>query len=321
MPKISVLTPTYNPDPNHLKEAIDRLLAQTEQDWTLFIHDDASKVDVSGMVKPYLTDPLITYPRSETNLGIGGNWNACVQKGVTADTVACLFQDDLWEPQYLERALNILKENPTVGFVSMDHDYMYEGEVPTVDAYKELTDFKRAELTEGVHIGKELLAWWIDHELHPNVIGEPPFVVFRRSLLEAVGPFTEDMPQNLDIEYWVRCLLQTDWYYSKDISGQFRVHPMGASAQNDAAGRGKTDRLRCFERLIKWLPAGKLKRATIRARNSAFTGMVKKYWERRRSNLPAMDGSGSNKQILKAFALRHPILVGTSLVKAVLVGK
>src|SRR3989339_1808239 len=76
-PLYSVLMPPYEPHPQQLAEALDSLLAQTEPRWSLLIHDDASKKNVKSMIAHYLEDPRITFARSEKNLGIGGNWNAC----------------------------------------------------------------------------------------------------------------------------------------------------------------------------------------------------------------------------------------------------
>ena len=254
-PIVSILMPTYEPNPTHLAEALDSLLAQTEARWTLFIHDDASKADVRGMVEKYLDDPRISFERSEKNLGIGGNWNACVQRA-DGDYVQFLFQDDIWGSNHMEKAIGILEQNPSVGFVSLDHIYQYEGDVP-VERYQELKAYKEKEIDAGVHNGKEFLLWWVRHELHPNVIGEPPFVMFRKSLLDAVGPFHEEMPQFLDVEYWIRCLRESDWYYLKEDIGAFRVHPDAASARNTEAGVGIYDRLQCMEQLIATLSSSR----------------------------------------------------------------
>ena len=38
--RIAILMPVYEPNPDHLREAIESVQSQTLQDWTLFIRDD-----------------------------------------------------------------------------------------------------------------------------------------------------------------------------------------------------------------------------------------------------------------------------------------
>ena len=57
---VNIFMPTFNPRADFVRAAVDALLAQTEQEWKLLIHDDASDIDVRAMVEPYLSDP--TFP-------------------------------------------------------------------------------------------------------------------------------------------------------------------------------------------------------------------------------------------------------------------
>jgi len=315
-PIINVFMPTYEPHPQQLAEALDSLLAQTEPRWSLLIHDDASKSDVKSMITRYLKDPRITFARSEKNLGIGGNWNACLRKA-TAPYVQFLFQDDLWGKTHLERGIQVLEENPSVGFVSLDHIYLFEGNMENRTLYRELREYKKKHLEAGLHRGNAFLLWWIRNELVPNVIGEPPFVMFRRTLLQSVGPFNEEMPQFVDVEYWIRCLQKTDWYYLKEDIGSFRVHPAAASARNAESGAGIFDRLRCFQGLIASLPSGPVKKEAIAARNRALTTMARKYFNRMKKH-EAVPIRGSGGSAFKKFCLRHPLLVARASMSALL---
>jgi len=300
---VNILLPTYEPEPTHLSEALESLLAQTETEWTLLICDDASEKDVQRMISKYLDDPRISFIRNDQTLGIGPNWNKCIQKA-DAPYVQFLFQDDSWETGFLEKSLRVMEANPSVGFASIDHRYSYEGDVP-VDGYERLRNFKEKEIQDGLHKGEELLLWWIQNELHPNIIGEPPFVMFRKSLFDEVGPFNEDMVQFLDVEYWIRCLQKSDWYYLKEDLGTFRVHPGAASARNTVSGAGIYDRFHCIENLIHSLPKGNMRDAAITARRRALAGMIWKFLDRIK-NRQAVSMKGKGGSTLKKFCLRHP---------------
>ena len=67
--QINIFIPTYNPVAIQLQQAIDSILAQTCEDWTLLVHDDCSPQDPFPIVEPYLKDARITYRRSPVRLG------------------------------------------------------------------------------------------------------------------------------------------------------------------------------------------------------------------------------------------------------------
>ena len=161
MPTVAILMPTYEPKPEHLRAAIDSVRAQTEQDWTLFIHDDASKADVRAMVESALADPRITFKKSERNIGIGGNWNACVHQ-TQSEFIQFVFQDDLLEPQYLTQALAALRAYPSAVFAASPHEYHFEGGESTHPMYEQLLHAQRA-IAPGLHQGKDFLLRLLPH--------------------------------------------------------------------------------------------------------------------------------------------------------------
>ncbi len=319
-PLVSILIPTYEPDPVHLREALESVAHQTETHWKCLIHDDASQSDVPGVVRPYLSDQRFRFIRSSKRLGIGGNWNACLEHASDAPFVQYLFQDDTWHYPYLRHALDVFTKHPHVGFVAVDHEYRYEGNVPTIDLYEELRRYRREHIAPGVHRGSDFLQWWTSHELHPNVIGEPSFVMLRREVVQEIGPFREDMPQFLDVEYWLRCLSVADWYFLTEELGSFRVHPKGASAMNHESGVGIYDRLRCFEMLIRSLPPAAesrglpLRDEAIAARNRALQAMVGKFFARLKEG-KSVGAASRGRGFLGSFALRHPLLVGGAVLR------
>jgi len=300
----SVLIPTFNPRPEHLRQALERLRAQTETRWQALVHDDASNVDVRAMVEPYLSDPRMTFRHSEKRLGIGGNWNACVAQS-QEPIVAFLFQDDWWEPEYLERALAVFRKHEDIGIAALAHHYAIEDDIVTAQEYRELEELRKRELTPGRQEGRAFLEQWVERGLRPNIIGEPDFVVMRRSLIEETGAFHEEMPQSLDAEYWVRALRHTNWYFVPELCGTFRVHSEGATAQNREQGQGLFDRFRMLQQYIDALPSGERKRAALRAQVKQFQEMAQKYRGKRdRGDTITLRGAGA----LKRFCLRHPLV-------------
>jgi len=301
---VSVLLPTYEPDPAFLTLAIESVLTQTHQDWTLFIHDDASKADVEAMVKPFLADSRIQFRRGGRNRGIGGNWNACL-KEADGDFVQFLFQDDVWVPAYLETAVASLVQHPRAGLISVNHAYASEAGAETFfrsGGFAELAALKQERLKPGLQESIPFLHWWMARGLRPNLIGEPSFVMLRRSVTDRVGLFREDLPQGLDLEYWIRMLLAADWAYIPQELGAFRVHKGGASMRNDTMGAGLFDRLACFEPLLIHSRTAAAAQAGVR---QSLAGMRDRF----RTRVATGGRVGGGKGKLIAFALRHPFLV------------
>ncbi len=310
-PSVRILLPTYEPNPTYLKAAIDGVFHQSWKEWTLLIHDDASQADVRSMVAPYLEDERVTFERSAARMGIGGNWNACLRHS-EAPYIQYLFQDDLWYREYLAQSVAALEGNASVGLTCAQHAYKPDNDEACRAfferaGFRNIEVFKRTHLQGGLHRGREFLRWWMAYGLRPNVVGEPSFVLLRSSLLEKIGSFCEDMPQGLDLDYWLRCLLHADLWYLPEELGLFRVHAHAASMRNDELGAGLFDRLRCFETLLK---DPELRPDAKRAVRSQLRRWRRKWQKRVRSGNAVQRGVRAG---LLTFALRHPILLLTGL--------
>lgn len=301
---VSVLMPLHKAKPEYLRAALDCVFAQTFQDWKIVLVNDPVDRSIKDAIPAYLKDPRVTFVQGERPRSIGQNWNECLPY---ADTpfIQYLFYDDLWEPDYLEKMLKPFAEHPSVGFVSGNHTYLMEGESPVAGIYKEVEEFKKANVASGFHKGKELLYWWAEKGLRPNIIGEPSFVMMRKELLAKTGGFHETMRQYLDSEFWTRCLLAADWYDLPDMVGKFRVHAAGTSAQNESMGKGVFERFDTFKLLLERAPEEDKPRVR-KALQKTFEAMIGRYFERRKEGrVMTADGSGE----LKKFCLQHPLII------------
>lgn len=306
-PTVSILLPTYEPKPEHLRETLECLRQQTFTDWTAIIHDDASTSDVSAMIEPYLHDPRFSLVRGDRRRGMGGNWNQCL-KQASALFVQFLFQDDFWRPDYLKRCLKVLEADPTLGFVATEKHYQIDGEPQFVEAkrdyYDRVREAQRA-IRAGKHDGLQYLSQWMEQGLHPNTIGEPCFVMLRRSIINQVGLFSEELKQGLDMEYWIRCLLKSPWFFLRGELGAFRVHADGTSARNYSAGQGFADRLHCFDLLVDSLPTPALRSEARRIRRRELSVMLAKFLARRKVGGTARGNGGG---AMMTFFTKHPVL-------------
>jgi glycosyltransferase involved in cell wall biosynthesis len=116
-PKVSVCLPVFN-GARYLEAAIESVLSQTHENWELLIADDVSTDESSAIIGKYAKqEPRIVSWRNERNKGVCANYNDCITRAGGA-LIKFVAQDDILEPNAIERMVAVLSENPTVSLVS-----------------------------------------------------------------------------------------------------------------------------------------------------------------------------------------------------------
>ena len=123
MPRVSVLLPVYNTRPEHLREAIDSILAQTFADFELLILNDCStNADVEEVVKSY-TDPRIVYAVNERNLGISPSRNRLLDMA-QGEYLAVMDHDDISLPERFEKQVAAKHKEDPSSKSEVDYDFV-----------------------------------------------------------------------------------------------------------------------------------------------------------------------------------------------------
>ncbi|MBP7173855.1 MAG: glycosyltransferase family 2 protein [Cloacibacterium sp.] len=108
MPEVSIITPSYNAS-EFLEETIQSVIHQTFKDWEWLITDDQSRDNSVEIIRKF-NDPRIRLTIAEKNLGAGQARNLSLEKA-TGRFITFLDSDDYWEPNFLEKMINFMKEN------------------------------------------------------------------------------------------------------------------------------------------------------------------------------------------------------------------
>lgn len=154
---ITILMTTYNGE-QYIAKQIESLLAQTEQDFILRIHDDGSTDQTLFILSEYAArypDKIIVQ-QNEKNSG-GAKWNYLGMLAAYQDDFLMLCdQDDLWLPNKIEITLRAMKEAQTV--YGVDTPILVHTDLVVVDeklqtlhaSFRKMSnlDYRRVELKD-----------------------------------------------------------------------------------------------------------------------------------------------------------------------------
>lgn len=82
----------------YLARAVHSVVAQTDPDWEAYVCDDGSPEGVEEIVRAF-GDGRVRYLRNPRNLGMGRNFNRCIEAART-DLVTIVHNDDELKPTY-----------------------------------------------------------------------------------------------------------------------------------------------------------------------------------------------------------------------------
>jgi len=208
LPRISVLTPTFNTPEPMLREMLDSVLVQLYPNWQLCIADDASaSPHVRSVLEEYASrDARIRLDFAEENGGVSSATNRALAmaEGVF---VVLLDHDDLLEEQALFRVAEAVLED--------DPDMLYSDEVLVGEN------------------GKKVQHLIFRPMFSPEYLRSHPYIVhligFRASLLRALGGLDESLRISQDYDLILRASERAEKIvHIPEVLYRWRIH--GASA-------------------------------------------------------------------------------------------
>jgi glycosyltransferase involved in cell wall biosynthesis len=209
LPLVSVCIPTYN-YARFLADAVNSVLAQTVRDFEIVVVDNCSTDNTSDVLRPYIDAGLIRYVCNETNLGMVGNWNKCIELA-KGRYINILCADDLLEASALELAVAMFESHEGVSVVSFSRTIVDSNLNPIRTA--------RYADRSGVISGAEAVRKCF---LCGNLIGEPSAVFFRQS--DADRGFNPEYRQIVDLEMWMYLLGRGDLAFLSTPLCKIRQH-------------------------------------------------------------------------------------------------
>ena len=112
-PLLSIGFPVYNGQ-RYLETTLSSILGQTFTDFVLTISDNGSTDATSEICREFAArDPRVRFHRSESNRGLSWNYNRVLELS-SGKYFKWMADDDLYEPEFVERCVDVLERDPDV---------------------------------------------------------------------------------------------------------------------------------------------------------------------------------------------------------------
>ena len=241
VPKISVVLPVYN-GRRYLKTSIESVLNQTHRDFELIIWDDGSTDETVALMAGYL-DSRVRRFASDRNRGLFTTLNLAIQQS-KGEYIRLWSQDDVMKPNCLERQLAFLERNTQLAMVYCMCDKIGDDQQVAIPA-----DFKSHPKIIDPQVASEIMFH------HGSITGNIANVMLRKSALNDVGLFREDLLVSGDFEMWVRLTERWPIGFLDESLMYLRIHKEQFSRRSGLFPTFMREDGPIFETLIGRLPS------------------------------------------------------------------
>jgi glycosyltransferase involved in cell wall biosynthesis len=241
--------PTFNGE-QYIGESLESVLSQDEQDFELIVCDDGS-TDATPEIVHGCVDPRVRLIRNGRNRGLFPTLNRLMREA-RADIVHLWAQDDRMLSHCLSRTLEFAGEHPEVG--------MIYSAVLAIDARGARILSDREDHTPSV-IDSLLAARIMFY--YGSIAGNIANVTLRRSALEVVGGFRDDLKVSGDYEMWVRLSESYPLGFVREPLIELRQHPGQFSRRSGSGLQFIREDRAIHDRLLERLPASERRDAVL----------------------------------------------------------
>ncbi|MFN6487966.1 MULTISPECIES: glycosyltransferase [unclassified Nostoc] len=228
-PTVSVIIPTYQRG-HIVSQAINSVLAQTYKDYEIIVINDGSQDNTPQVLAEFSDRHHITAIH-QANQGLSAARNAGI-RSARGKYIAFLDDDDLWEPQKLEKQISVLEANPRIGLIYSDSLFFSDQQGLFPGSYN--TAYPTPNL---------LILWTLFRYNYIPVLT----VVVRRDCLDKVGLFDETLRSCEDYDLWLRLIEKFPIYFLNQPLARYRESPNNLSQDREQM---LTSHLRVKEKVI-----------------------------------------------------------------------
>jgi glycosyltransferase involved in cell wall biosynthesis len=278
----SIMIPTYNPSADYLAETLKSILRQDLcfQNIQIEVIDDCSTHRDAESIVQSVGQGRVSFFRNSQNLGLVGNWNACIQRA-KGHWVHILHQDDIVLPdfyQHLQAGMNTQVGAAFSRHVCIDA----EGHWQTISALERSTHGILENWLEKIAVAQQL---------------QFPSIVVKRSVYEHLGGFCAEAHYAADWEMWKRIAVNFPIWYEPNILACYRFHPDSETCRLLQTAQDIADVRRAIEISSPYLPPEQAAQLSNQAcKNCAYFAL-----RTAREMLEKSDWGGATAQIREAW--------------------
>lgn len=211
-PKVTIAIPTFN-RAAWIGGAVAAALAQTYPNFEILISDNAS-TDETPSALAELDDPRIRVVRQPVNLGLVGNWNACLAEA-RGEYFALVPDDDRISPWFLERCMRLVEDEPGLPIVLALSDLSL-----ALEGGRVLSAVPHKRFSTGIRRGSDILREFLEDRISAQMCS----ILMRTDALRSQGGFPAGMPFSLDKAGWAPILLTGRAGFVNESCGTFSEH-------------------------------------------------------------------------------------------------
>ena len=203
LPLVSVILPTYN-RAWALEKAVDSVLTQQYTRFELIVVDDGSTDETASLLRKYDDRVQVV---TQTNRGVSAARNVGIQQA-RGELIALLDSDDAWLPGKINVQVEYFLNHPACRICQTEEIWIRNG--------VRVNPRKRHRKEAGMIFEKSLALCLVS----------PSAVMMRKSLLDEVGLFDENLPACEDYDLWLRVA----WKYPVHLIDQQLIVKNGGHA-------------------------------------------------------------------------------------------
>lgn len=218
--RVSIILHAYN-QASYLGAAMDAILAQTYQDFEVYVLDDGSTDGTPDVMEQYRRDPRVRY-EYQPRKGPGGAYqafNRCLE-ATQGEYIVVASGDAIMLPEKIERQLAIFQTEPSAEVVLHDGSFIDAGGHPQAGQFNWVIP-QRA--LAGRVVGRHLLS------------GCPvpsSTAMFRRSILKRIG--VQEKIDQPDQQFWLKAALaRCRFVYLPEVLVLCRQYEAGQASSAD----------------------------------------------------------------------------------------
>ncbi|MCF7914643.1 MAG: glycosyltransferase [Spirochaetaceae bacterium] len=231
IPLVSICIPTYNGE-DYIEQALDSAINQTYKNIEIVISDDESSDNTLKIVNVIKNSTTIPFKIVSHNpISIGSNWNNSI-KEASGEYIKFLFQDDVLQSRCIEKMVSLAERDNSIGLVFCKRSFIFKEDKYSewINKYSHVHEYW-IELKQ-VQPGRVLLGDPQFLQQPRNKVGEPSSVLFRKSVVDAVGDFKTSMRQALDYEWYYRVFKKYKVGFVDEYLSFFRLHDEQTTIKN-----------------------------------------------------------------------------------------